>query len=244
MARGAVAGGARNADHRCRRGLLRPRRRVSGGGAARLAHPHPGSGVLRRRHLRRPTARGDGVGDRGRGRGDTGGGVLHAEADAAADAVAAVAPRCAAVHRHGCALAALPADRERAAAARAGVRRASRGAVVGPRGGPASVRDTVRPDGDRRARGATAAVRCEAGRLSPGRLGAPAAVARRPVRRPDRRGGSGRRTVGDVLCAAAGGEDRPRRRHAHAPADHRDARGRFARIDRAGSRPDRLLDRW
>ena len=56
MARRAVAGGARPRRARPQDRLLRPRRRVAGGRAARVAHPRAGARVLGRRHLRRARA--------------------------------------------------------------------------------------------------------------------------------------------------------------------------------------------
>ena len=68
LARRAMAGRARSARVGARRELLRPRRRVPRGRAARQSHPGPGPGVHGRRHLRPPAPRRDGRRARARGR--------------------------------------------------------------------------------------------------------------------------------------------------------------------------------
>ena len=60
LARRAVAGGARGPGLGAGRELLRPRRRIARGRAARQPHPDPRPGVHRRRHLRPPPPRRDG----------------------------------------------------------------------------------------------------------------------------------------------------------------------------------------
>ena len=140
--------------------------------------------------------------------------VQRGAADSADHAVGADRGRGAAVHLRRAAVDRLAAHGELDPAPVPGIRLPPRGAPVADRDRAHPVRHAVRPDGDLGRDRPAAAGRAEAGRLPPGRRGAPAAVAGRAGRSPGRPGGAGRSALGQLL------RPRPRReaRREHRPA--------------------------
>ncbi len=240
--------GAGRAGGGTRRQLLRPRRRLARGRAAR--QPHPGRAIpsspLRTSMNIRDSARWrgdrlarqsmDGCGAGRRRRRTT----FRRRCRRRADAVAPDNRRaCTVVHAERYSLGAVPAHRQRDPdAISPRLRRSLPRCRLAPVVGLVDVRHAVRAHGDRRgqrptvlaglARAITHAVApciCECGSRS-----------RSPTRWS---GGTGGSSVDQLLRPRARREDRPGRRPAYAAAGHRIPRDRRPRRDRAGGRPRR-----